>query len=122
MPSANVHDGRLAEALIQGDEDGYFADEAYDSHAFRDTLERRGIMDGVLSRARRGHPLETWQKMCNAWAASIRSGVERAPATMERWYGMSSVRYLGLARSNSDFQFVAAAINMRRALILMREA
>jgi hypothetical protein len=29
--SANVHDSRLAEALIQGDEQGYFADKAYSS-------------------------------------------------------------------------------------------
>lgn len=28
MTSANGHDGRLAEGLIQGDEDGYFADKA----------------------------------------------------------------------------------------------
>ncbi len=29
MTSANVHDSRLGEALIQGDEQGYFADRAY---------------------------------------------------------------------------------------------
>src|SRR5271170_8207989 len=29
MTSGNVHDSRLAEALIQGDEQGYFADKAY---------------------------------------------------------------------------------------------
>jgi transposase, IS5 family len=52
MTSANVHDFRLAEALIQGDEQGYFADKAYSSQAyssqdFRETLERRGLIDGV---------------------------------------------------------------------------
>jgi len=29
MIPAHVHDARLAEALIQGDEQGYFADNAY---------------------------------------------------------------------------------------------
>ena len=29
ITSANVHDCRLAETLIQGDEQGYFADKAY---------------------------------------------------------------------------------------------
>jgi transposase, IS5 family len=47
MTRANVHDSRLAEALIQGDEQGYFADKAYDSQAFRGRLERRGLVDGV---------------------------------------------------------------------------
>ena len=37
MTSANVHDSRLGEALIQGDEQGYFADRAYDSQALRQT-------------------------------------------------------------------------------------
>ena len=122
MTSANVHDGRLAERLIQGDEEAYFADKAYNSQAFRDTLERLGIVDGVLWRANRGHPLETWQKWCNAWASGIRSGVERAPATMKRWYGMSRVRYLGLARNACHLQFVATAMNMKRALVLMGQA
>jgi transposase, IS5 family len=52
MTSANPHDGRMAEALIQRDEEGYFADKAYDSQVFRDTLERRRIMDGVAWRVK----------------------------------------------------------------------
>ena len=47
MTSANVHDSRLGEALIQGDEQGFFADRAYDSQALRETLERRGLVDGI---------------------------------------------------------------------------
>jgi transposase, IS5 family len=31
MTSANVHASRLGEAFIQGDEQGFFADRAYDS-------------------------------------------------------------------------------------------
>ena len=42
MTSANVHDSSLADALIQGDEQGYFADKAYSSQAFRERLEGRG--------------------------------------------------------------------------------
>jgi IS5 family transposase len=44
MTPANVHDSRLdsslGEALIHGDEQGYFADRAYDSQTLRETLER----------------------------------------------------------------------------------
>ena len=32
MTSANLHDIRLGEAMILGDEKGFFADKAYDSH------------------------------------------------------------------------------------------
>ena len=53
MTPANVHDCRLGEALIQGDEQGYFADKAYDSQALRETLERRGLVDGMAWKGRR---------------------------------------------------------------------
>jgi transposase, IS5 family len=122
MTSANVHDSRLAETLIQGDEQGVFADKAYDSQAFRDTLEKRGLVDGVAWKGRRGHPLEAWQSFLNAWSSSIRSAVERAPATMKRWYGMSRVRYRGLARNACHLQFVAAAMNMKRSIALLDKA
>ena len=122
MTSANVHDSRLAEALIQGDEQGYFADKAYSDQALRETLERRGLVDGVAWRGRPHHPLEPWQRIMNAWSSSIRSAVERAHATMKRWYAMSRVRYLGLARNACHLQFVAMAMNMKRALVLMGEA
>lgn len=122
MTSANVHDSRLAETLIQGDEQGVFADKAYDSQAFRNTLESRGLVDGVAWKARRGHPLEAWQKSFNAWSSSIRCAVERAPATMKRWYGLSRVRYRGLPRNACHLQFLAAAMNMKRAVALMAHA
>jgi transposase, IS5 family len=123
MTSANVHDSRLGEALIQGDEQGYFADKAYGSQALRETLERRGLVDGIAWKAKHPrYPLEAGQNFINAWAASIRSGVERAFATMKRWCGMGRVRYLGLARNACHLQFVAAAMNMKRALALMDKA
>jgi IS5 family transposase len=119
MTPANVHDSRLGEALIQGDEQGFFADRAYDSQALRETLEARGLVDGIAWKVKHTrYPLE----LHNAWAGSVRSAVERAFATMKRWYGMSRVRYLGLARNACHLQFVAAAMNMKRALVLMREA
>ena len=122
MTSANVHDFRLAEALIQGDEQGYFADKAYSSQDFREALERRGLIDGVAWRGRPHHPLEDWQRLFNSWSSSIRCGVERAHATMKQWYGMSRVRYRGLARNACHLQFVVAAMNMKRPLVLMDQA
>jgi transposase, IS5 family len=85
MTSANLHYGRMAEALIQGDEEGYFADKAYDSQVFRDTSSGGGSWTAWPGGS--NLPVirfETWQKRLNAWAGSIRSGVERANATMKR--------------------------------------
>jgi IS5 family transposase len=67
LTSANVHDSRLGEALIQGDEQGFFADRAYDSQALRATLERRGLLDGIAWKVKHfRYPLEPRQKLHNA--------------------------------------------------------
>ena len=64
MTSANVRDSRLGEALIQGDERGYFADKAYDSQALRETLERRGLVDGIAWKVKHSrYPLEPLAKI-----------------------------------------------------------
>jgi transposase, IS5 family len=41
---------------------------------------------------------------------------------MKRWCGMNRVRCLGLARNNCRLQFVATAMNMKRARALLSEA
>ena len=115
-------DGRKAwpEATIQGDEDAYYADKAYDSKALREKLASLGIDDKIAYKAKRNKPLKNWQKWFNTTASSARSGVERANATMKNWYGMARVHYRGLARNNCHLQFVACAMNMKRARILLR--
>ena len=109
------------EALIQGDEQGYFADKAYSGQAFREALERRGLVDGVAWRGRPHHPLEAWQRLHNAWTGSVRSAVERAFATMKRWYGMGRVRYRRLARNACHLRFVVTAMNMKRTRVLVEQ-
>ena len=122
MSSADLHDSQKGEDLIQGDEKAYFADKAYDSAALRKVLKDKGIDDQIAYKARRGKPLVDWQKSFNRCASGIRSGVERANATMKRWYGMARVRYLGQKRNHCHLQFVACAMNMKRARVILKAA
>lgn len=122
MTSADLHDSQRGEAMIQGDEAAYYADKAYDSQALRARLAELGIDDKIAYKARRGKPLKRWQVWFNKTASSVRVGVERANATMKNWYGMARVRYLGLARNNCHLQFVACAMNMKRARALLAAA
>ena len=87
-----------------------------------DLLLRGGINPRRLFtyKAKRNKPLVNWQVWFNKTASSIRVGVERANATMKNWYGMEKVRYLGLDRNNCHLQFVAMAMNMKRAMVLHR--
>ena len=122
MSSADLHDSQKGADLIQGDEKAYYADKAYDSQALRATLQKQGIDDQIAYKARRNKPLANWRKAFNTCASSVRSGVERANATMKQWYGMARVRYIGLKRNHCHLQFVAMAMNMKRSLVLAKAA
>jgi IS5 family transposase len=81
-------------------------------------LNDKKIDDKIAYKAKCGTPQPDWQKWFNKTASSVRVGVERANATMKNWDGMAKVRYRGLARNNCHLQFVAMAMNMKRALVL----
>ena len=87
-----------------------------------------GVGKDLVARAihfhspRRNKPLVNWQAWFNKTASSVRVGVERANATMKNWYGMGRVRYRGLARNHCHLQFVAMAMNMKRARVLLAAA
>jgi IS5 family transposase len=85
----------------------------------REKLAALGVDDKIAYKAKRNKPQAHWQKWFNTTASSVRCGVERANATMKNWYGMTRVRYHGLARNNCHLQFVACAMNMKRALVLL---
>lgn len=88
MTSANLHDMRLGEAMILGDEKGFFADKAYDSQEMREALRKRGIADGILWKVKHKlHPLETWRKYTNLWAGRIRSRGRARPRRDEAMVG-----------------------------------
>jgi hypothetical protein len=40
---------------------------------------------------------------------------------MKQWYAMRRVRYRGLARNACHLRFVVAAMNMKRALVLIEQ-
>jgi IS5 family transposase len=122
MTSADLHDSQRGLAMIQGDEEAYYGDKAYDSQALRDALKDKGIDDKIAYKAKRGGKQPDWQKWFNKTASSVRVGVERANATMKNWYGMAKVRYRSLERNNCQLQFVAMAMNMKRARVLMAAA
>jgi IS5 family transposase len=119
MSSADLHDSRKGEALIQGDEKAYYADKAYDSAALREKLKALKIADRIAFKGKRNRPLVNWQVWFNKTTSRVRCAVERANATMKRWYGMTRVRYLGLSRNACHLRFVVCAMNMKRALVLL---
>jgi transposase, IS5 family len=120
LTSADLHDSQPAAALIQGDEQAVYGDKAYASQALRDQLAAAGIDDRVMYRAARNKPLKPWQTWFNKAVAGIRAAVERRFGIMKRHYGFRRVRYLGLSRNACQLHLLCTAINLKRALVLVR--
>jgi transposase, IS5 family len=103
MTSANVHDSRLAETLIQATSKAISPTRPI---AAKPSARRSNGADwstGWRGAARPHHPLEDWQRLINFWSSSIRCGVERTHATMKQWYGMSRSAIAGSPATPATF-------------------
>jgi IS5 family transposase len=56
---ANVHDSRVMEDLLEGEEKAIFADKAYDREAFKKACREQEKFYGILERARRNKQLSS---------------------------------------------------------------
>jgi len=108
VTSADLHDSQLGLAMIQGDEQAYYGDKAYDSQALRNELKDKGI----------GSPIG---KMIQQTASRVRVGVERANTTMKNWYGMAKIPWGGwiatsaLAECGCEHQLWSWPCKLRQA-------
>lgn len=115
---ANVHDGKMMECVLSGDEEWVFADKAYDSFENRMILKEKGIQRGILFKAFRTKPLTEVQKQCNRFLSKLRFPVERIFGTLKRSYRYSRGRYIGLKKNKLQLTMMCMAYNLRRMVKL----
>lgn len=118
LTPANVSDKTPAPALIQGDEEAFYADRGYDGWWLAARLAERGVADRVMRVNYRRRRLSAADRAHNSAIRPVRAAVERAFATLKQWYGYRRVRYRSLARNALQLQLLCAAMNLRRALVL----
>jgi len=119
LTAANVNDTEMADVLICGDEQAFYADAAYDTHARRARLKALNIADGILHRPNKHHPeLPPELVERNRALSRIRSRVETTFAIWKRHYGYWQVRYFSLGRNQTQLTLLAMASNLRRMAVL----
>lgn len=116
---ANVNDTVVADALIPGDEAAVYADKAYDSRKRRRRLEEEGKFAGLMHRPNR-QALTEEQTTFNKAVGKVRAAVERVFAVLKQHYHLRRTRYRGLARTTTQIYLAIMAMNLKRALVLMR--
>lgn len=118
VTDARVADCTIGPELVQGDEAAVYADMAYDNAVMRERLDAAGIVNAVMARPNRYHPLSDAAKARNTAIGRIRGRVEGVFGTLKRTYRRSRLIYVGLARNRLDLLLTILAFNLRRARTL----
>jgi IS5 family transposase len=114
LTAANVHDSREFATVVRGDEQMVVADKAYASAERRAWLARRGIHDGLLHRATRGHPLGEPCRQMNRFLSGVRSRIEKIFGHWKRSLGYRRVRYVGREPNRLELEFKCVVWNLKR--------
>jgi IS5 family transposase len=124
LTPANVAETVVADELIIANRDSgmIYADKAYDTHARRALLAELGLKDGIMRRPNKHHPLTAEQTQRNATLSKIRCRVETVFAVLKQTYGYRRTRYVGLVRNQLQLTLLAICFNLRRVLVLTRNA
>ena len=111
----NWHESRSLHDLIDGSEAMLMADSAYSSAATRAWMDAHDVHDRVQRKGYRGHPISRADIDRNTEIAVIRGRVEAIFGHMKRLWGMARSRFMGLARTHTQFQIAAIGWNLNKA-------
>ncbi|MGI6789846.1 IS5 family transposase [Aminivibrio sp.] len=117
---ANVHDSKMVEDILHGEENAVFGDSAYMGKTEDIAKKAPGALDLTQTRGTKNRKLTEEEKETNRLLSKTRSRGEHIFLIAKRIFGFSKVRYKGLAK-NTNFVFVLFALSnlymVRRALL-----
>jgi transposase, IS5 family len=119
--TARVHDSRIWDELLHGEETSVWADKGYVS-AEREAAftEEEGKVWGVMRKAPKGGKLHPEDEKINRIIAMVRAKVEHPFRILKRQFGYVKTRYRGLAKNRAQLFTLFALGNLflvRRRLL-----
>ena len=119
---ANVNDGRAGPEALPDHPGDVFADSAYRGSHFGDAVRAKGGTPRVVATAMWGRDEKETLARLDAWNAPIhrvRARIEKIFGTWKRSYGLSRMRWRGLARATVQVHLTATAYNLKRSLNIL---
>ncbi len=114
---ANVHDSKMVEDILHGEENAVFGDSAYMGKTEEIAKKAPGALDLTQTRGTKNRKLTEEEKETNRLLSKTRSRGEHIFLIAKRIFGFSKVRYKGLAK-NTNFVFALSNLYMvRRGLL-----
>ena len=107
---ANVHDSKMVEDILHGEENAVFGDSAYMGKTEEIAKKSPQALDLTQTRGTKNKKLTEEEKETNRLLSKTRSRGEHIFLIAKRIFGFSKVRYKGLAK-NTNFVFVLFALS-----------
>ena len=118
--TAKVHDSRIWDELLHGEETSVWADKGYVSAEREAAFTDEGKVWGVMRKAPKGDKLHPEDEKINRIIAMVRARVEHPFRILKRQFGYVKTRYRGLAKNRAQLFTLFALGNLflvRRRLL-----
>lgn len=118
----NVNDGRAGSGALPEAPGDVYADSAYRGQVFGAAVRVRGGVAKVVQTGAWGRPGDDTLQRLKAWNWSvnrIRCRIEKIFGTWKRSYGLSRMRWRGLAKAALQVRLTATAYNLKRATTIL---
>jgi len=123
VTDASVHDSRVMDDLLHGEETAVYGDKAYADEVKRMEYKARRIEWRISRKGKRGHPLGEEDQEWNHTHNRIRAKGEHAFLVVKCLWNYRKVRYRGLAKNAAQVFSLFALANLylvRKELLLMK--
>ena len=120
VTDAAVHDSRVMDDLLHGEEKSVYGDKAYTSKEKKEEYEARGVKWCVNKKANRGHQLSQEEVEYNHRQSQVRAKGEHAFLVVKHLWHYTKVRYKGLYKNAAQVFSMFALANLylvRRELL-----
>ena len=110
--TAKVHDSRVWDELLHGEETSVWADKGYVSAEREAAFGQGGKVWGVMRKAPKGGKLHPIDEDINRIIAMVRAKVEHPFRVVKRQFGYVKTRYRGLAKNRAQLFTLFALGNL----------
>ena len=112
VTTAKVHDSRVWDELLHGEEKSVWADKGYVSAEREAAFSKEGKVWGVMRKASKGGQLDPIDEEINRIIAKVRAKVEHPFRVIKRQFGHMKTRYRGLAKNRAHLFTLFALGNL----------
>ena len=110
--TARVHDSRIWDKVLHGEEDSVWADKGYVSAEREAAFTEKGKVWGVMRKAPKGGLLHPVDAQINRIIAMVRARVEHPFRVIKCQFGHVKTRYRGLAKNRAQLFTLFALANL----------